>query len=177
MRKKRSCNHILVNGEVCDAVPLRDSDFCYWHHKARARQRRLQRVCLPLAREAETAIELPLLEDGNAIQVAIQEIMQAILDGRIDSRRAGLLLYSIQLAASNLRNLAPRDPEQITIATIGSEDQSVFNDRIGSDHSEEPRCCYDCRKCFKPHCSQRTRPIPKIPPASALAPARPKALP
>ena len=57
--------------------------------------------------EANSGLELPLLEDANAVQVTIQEIMQAILDRRIDNKRAGLLLYSLQLASSNIRNLTP----------------------------------------------------------------------
>jgi len=28
--KKKQCNHILTNGQVCNAIPMRDSNFCYW---------------------------------------------------------------------------------------------------------------------------------------------------
>ena len=108
MRNKlKTCHHVLTNGEVCNAIPMRDSNFCYWHHKARARRRRYERIGGPISMEANSGLELPFLEDANAVQVTIQEIMQAILDRRIDNKRAGLLLYSLQLASSNIRNLTP----------------------------------------------------------------------
>jgi hypothetical protein len=183
--KKKQCNHILTNGQVCNAIPMRDSNFCYWHHKARARRRRYERIGGPISMEANSGLELPLMEDANAIQVAIQEIMQAILDRRLDNKRAGLLLYSLQLASSNIRNLTPLPADDGSrIDKIGSEDEDVFNDCIGSDDRDE-QCHDDCRDCAEPDCDSR-EPVaepnapaafqppavsallaPKIPPASA----------
>jgi hypothetical protein len=186
--KKRSCNHVLTNGEVCNAIPMRDSNFCYWHHKARARRRRYERIGGPVSMEANSGLELPFLEDANAVQVTIQEIMQAILDRRIDNKRAGLLLYSLQLASSNIRNLTPIPADSAQIARIGSDDQEVFNDCIGGDDRDE-LCEDDCRDCAEPDCESRTNEAtnqaanaaalnsasvanaatPKMPPSSVLA--------
>jgi hypothetical protein len=169
--KKKSCNHVLTNGEVCKAIPLRDSNFCYWHHKARARRRRYERIGGPISMEANSGLELPLLEDANAVQVTIQEIMQAILDRRIDNKRAGLLLYSLQLASSNIRNLTPLPADNgAQIANIGSDDEEVFNDTIGSDDRDE-FCDEDCEACAEEDCNSRTSETAddfpaKIPPVS-----------
>jgi hypothetical protein len=153
--KKKQCNHILTNGQVCNAIPMRDSNFCYWHHKARARRRRYERIGGPISMEANSGLELPLLEDANAIQVAIQEIMQAILDRRIDNKRAGLLLYSLQLASSNIRNLTPLPKDdRPQIDKIGSDDEDIFNDCIGSDERDQ-ECHDDCRDCAEPDCDSR----------------------
>jgi hypothetical protein len=153
--KKKQCNHVLTNGQVCNAIPMRDSNFCYWHHKARARRRRYERIGGPISMEANSGLELPFLEDPNAVQVTIQEIMQAILDRRIDNKRAGLLLYSLQLASSNIRNLAPlpADDHQC-IVKIGGNDEEVFNDCIGSDDRDEV-CNDDCADCAEPDCDSR----------------------
>jgi len=126
--------------------------------------------------EANSGLELPLLEDANAVQVTIQEIMQAILDRRIDNKRAGLLLYSLQLASSNIRNLAPRPKDDgQRIDKIGSDDEEVFNDCIGSDDRDEP-CHDDCDDCAEPDCDSREQatesPAPTAPPA-ILPPALP----
>ena len=182
-RKIRNCGHILTNGELCKAIPLRDSNFCYWHHKARARRRRHERIGGPISMEANSGLELPLLEDSNAIQVTIQEIMQAILDRRIDNKRAGLLLYSLQLASSNIRNLTPLPADSAHIVQIGDQDEQVFNDTVADDPRDE-LCSHDCRDCLEADCQGRTEPsacapaagsealparapAPKIPPASA----------
>jgi hypothetical protein len=153
--KKKSCNHVLTNGEVCNAIPMRDSNFCYWHHKARARRRRYERIGGPISMEANSGLELPFLEDSNAIQVTIQEIMQAILDRRLDNKRAGLLLYSLQLASSNIRNLMPIPADSSQIIKIGSNDQEVFNDCIADDERDD-LCQDDCRDCAEPDCEDRT---------------------
>jgi hypothetical protein len=159
--QKKHCSHVLSNGQICKAVPMRDSSYCYWHHKARARRRRSERIGGPISMEANTGLDLPLLEDANAIQVAIQEIMHAILDRRIDAKRAGLLLYSLQLASSNLHNLQPLPLEsEPLIASIGSDDEEVFNDTIAED--EEEPCDGKCDDCAEEDCADRKVRAPKV---------------
>jgi hypothetical protein len=167
--KKKNCNHVLTNGEVCNAIPMRDSNFCYWHHKARARRRRHERIGGPIAIEGNSGLELPFLEDANAVQITIQEIMQAILDRRIDNKRAGLLLYSLQLASSNIRNLDPLPSDNARIARIGSDDEDVFNDCIGSDDRDEA-CTDECPDCAEPDCENRTSDDPTPAPRPATQP-------
>jgi len=127
--------------------------------------------------EANSGLELPLLEDANAVQVAIQEIMQAILDRRIDNKRAGLLLYSLQLASSNIRNLKPLPADdRPQIDKIGSDDEEVFNDCIGSDERDE-KCEDDCRDCAEPHCDSREDEADSIATPTIQSPALPVHLP
>ena len=153
-RKMKNCAHVLTNGELCNAIPMRNSTFCYWHHKARARHRRHERIGGPISMEANCGVELPFLEDANAVQITIQEIMQAILDRRIDSKRAGLLLYSLQLASSNIRHLTTLPEDCAQIASLGSNDEEVFNDCIGGD-ARDKACRRDCRDCAEPECKSR----------------------
>jgi hypothetical protein len=54
--------------------------------------------------DAGAALELPPLEDVNSIQIALMQVIDAILHNRLDSKRAGLVLYALQTASSNLRN-------------------------------------------------------------------------
>ncbi len=177
-RQKKSCNHVLTNGEVCNAIPMRDSNFCYWHHKARARRRRYERIGGPIAMEANSGLELPFLEDANAVQVTIQEIMQAILDRRIDNKRAGLLLYSLQLASANIRNLTPLPADSAQIVRMGCDDEQAFNDCIGSDDRDDS-CPDECPDCAEPDCPNRTdddeAPIPQPAPPPATAAKLPPA--
>ncbi len=50
--------------------------------------------------------ELPPLEDMHAVQVALMQVADGLAQDAIDPRRAGLLLYALQQAASNLSNTA-----------------------------------------------------------------------
>jgi hypothetical protein len=159
----KHCNHVLANGVLCGAKPLRDNDFCYWHHKARTNLRARTNT----ADATSVGIVLPLLEDANGIQVALQQITQAVLDGRLDNRRAGLLLYSLQLAMMNIKNVQT-DPDRAwgdhsNLIALGEEEPSGFNDALNGNP-----CLGHCTTCAEPDCSDRVLPqSPEPAPASA----------
>jgi hypothetical protein len=102
----RACAHLKPTGQTCGAYALRDSDLCYWHHKARDSRQRRRKTNLQQNAQT-TGIVLPLLEDANSIQLAIQMVAQAVADRRITRTESGALLYSCQLAIMNLKYMVP----------------------------------------------------------------------
>ncbi|HEX3821527.1 MAG TPA: hypothetical protein VHW45_14430 [Candidatus Sulfotelmatobacter sp.] len=48
--------------------------------------------------------DLPLLEDANAVQMALMKVIQMLGSGEMDHKTAGLMLYALQTASINLRN-------------------------------------------------------------------------
>ena len=98
------CQHIKTNGVRCGSPALRERRHCFFHHRAHSLRR------LRLKRPNQRLV-IPLLEDANSIQMAIQQVAEAIAEDRIDNRRAGLLLFAFQTAASNLKrlDLEPRE--------------------------------------------------------------------
>lgn len=113
-----TCTHISSSGRVCGGIALRNSQFCYWHHEAR--RRRIHHA-LPTNSGPNVAgrnMVIPILEDADSILVSIQEIMHAIIEGRIDRQSAGLLLYALQNAAHILpqRTIVPFDDEIISVS-------------------------------------------------------------
>ena len=86
------CQHIRTNGVPCSSPALRKRPFCYYHNRTSRR---------PNPRPTG----LPLLEDGNAIQFGIAEVIRRILLCDIDTKAAGLLLYAYQIASNNLDNV------------------------------------------------------------------------
>src|ERR1700734_2456705 len=112
------CRHIFTDGRRCASPSLRQENFCYFHHTTRkpiapettqARRR-------TTARLAE--FHLPLPEDRSAIQSAIGMVLQRIASNDLDSRRAGLLLYGLQIASLNLPKQQPREEEEEQIQEI-----------------------------------------------------------
>jgi hypothetical protein len=101
----RLCKHVFTYGKCCEAPALRGSEYCYWHHGSARRARQREVIAGPVAANANTGITIPLLEDGNSIQVSIQEVIHALLDQRIDHKRASLVLYALQIAQSNRMGL------------------------------------------------------------------------
>ena len=60
---------------------------------------------------ARSSFDLPLPEDRSAIQASIGIILQRIATNDLDPRRAGLLLYGLQIASLNLPKQQQRDEE------------------------------------------------------------------
>jgi hypothetical protein len=95
--KQYQCRHIFIDGRRCGSPCLRQEEFCYYHHTSRKpltdpRRRRSRR----------STFQLPLPEDRSAIQSSIGEVLQRIASNDMDPRRAGLLLYGLQIASLNL---------------------------------------------------------------------------
>jgi hypothetical protein len=128
--EQATCNHIKTNGSICKAVALQDEDYCYFHHRERQRLYRLSATCesiqrtvaaerlmkFPRTKEMQimyadecaatmNALQLPTLEDAEAIQVVLTSVVRALATQQIDFRAAGLMLYAVQIASGNLRRL------------------------------------------------------------------------
>ena len=119
--KQYQCRHIFTDGHRCASPCLRREEFCYYHHNARkpvadARQRRSRR----------STFDLPLPEDRSAIQSSIGEVLRRIASNDIDPRRAGLLLYGLQIASLNLPKPQPAqrsvtEPAEQTVEEITTD--------------------------------------------------------
>jgi len=95
------CQHIKTNGTQCGCPALRRKHFCYFHSRWRTTRLDLNQSG---AQPAPAAIELPVLEDANSIQVTLMQVMRLILSRQLDHKTGGLLLYGLQTASSNLRH-------------------------------------------------------------------------
>jgi len=136
----RRCQHIRVNGTQCGSPALRDEKFCYYH-----KQYRPQRVEFygedpdPMG-----AMNFPVFEDAHSIQAVVREVAQYLMQKRIEPKTAGLVLYAMQIASSNLRQMQaekPRptqvvvEPEKVAETPMGMTPWSAS----GEGHDPEDR--------------------------------------
>jgi hypothetical protein len=58
-----------------------------------------------------------LLEDANSVQVALMQVLYLLGCGQIEHKEAGLMLYGLQIASSNLKNtkFEPEKPTDVVI--------------------------------------------------------------
>ena len=99
--RRYQCRHIFTDGHRCGSICLRGEPFCYYHHTTRK----------PAPRQTlgkKSSFDPPLPEDRSAIQASIGIILQKIASNDLDPRRAGLLLYGLQIASLNLPKQQPR---------------------------------------------------------------------
>jgi hypothetical protein len=113
----RTCNHITENGSYCRSAALKGRNYCYFHVRLRARQLAMEQA---KSQKLPWRLNLPPLEDMPAVQSALMQVMEALAAGCIDERRASLLLYGLQQAATNLKSAA---------GWLGSR----FQSELGSD--------------------------------------------
>jgi hypothetical protein len=124
------CRHIHPNGTRCRSLALTGQLRCFWHHDLAQRHRslnppadpdpailhpltvdadRLQRE--PLLAEYLTPVrgplelDFPALEDRESIQIALSMLLAALGKNRLEPKRAATMLYGLQVASSNARDL------------------------------------------------------------------------
>jgi hypothetical protein len=131
--KHYQCRHIFTDGHRCASPCLRHEDFCYYHHTTR------KPVANPQKRRSRrTTFHLPLPEDRSAILQSIGEVLQRIAANDIDPRRAGLLLYGLQIANTVL----PKEPKEPATAsrryTRSSHDESPITPQTVEEITHDP---------------------------------------
>jgi hypothetical protein len=131
-----ACRHIRTNGLRCKSPALEGKAFCYFHAKQHVHSKE------PMARYAN--LELPVPEDAASIQLSIARISAALLNGSLDSKRAGQLFFGLQIAASTIDRKQEFNPAE-TVPSISQSDD-------GDDLAPELRVCGKDERCEKcPH--------------------------
>jgi hypothetical protein len=143
------CRHIKVSGTQCGSPALRNKRFCFFHQQ----DRQAKVECYSDLPEATGEISFPYFEDAHSVQMVIRQVVQMILQKRIERKTAGLILYALQIASSNLKrlDLEKPQPEQVvsnveyekydTIAaleeSIPQKDSETESTKTGSMSGEE----------------------------------------
>jgi hypothetical protein len=84
------CRHVRTGGVRCMAPALRGRTLCYAHTR--------------IAASKKAGLELPPLEDSSGVALATMQIVQQLLDGKIERKTAAVALYGIQIVASTLNH-------------------------------------------------------------------------
>jgi hypothetical protein len=123
----RRCSYLKPSGERCGSPAMSGFDLCYYHDRYRPK---------------DGYRNLPCLEDAHSVQCAIQEIIEDMLVGFLDYKKAALALYGLQTAASNLKQMRIADEKR------GREEKACTVDRVPC--TEETACTVDRVPCTKP---------------------------
>ncbi len=85
------CRHTMPNGRKCHSPALRGKPFCFHHAKLHFRNS---------ATRKPRELSQPSFEDLRGIRTAAAKALEALRSPLVDTRRAGLLLYGLHLAAN-----------------------------------------------------------------------------
>lgn len=100
------CHHIKMNGTQCGSPAMRTERFCFFHLSASPVNVDVQ----PPDNSEPDNFLLPVLEDATSIQLTIAQVTTLLLRGRIDVKKARVLLCAMRLAASNLKRMDTEKP-------------------------------------------------------------------
>jgi hypothetical protein len=92
------CQHIRLNSQRCAAPALRGQALCYFHHRAQDEATYDERW-------------LPVQDDAASLQLALARVQRLLLMDGFEFKRATALLYSLQIACMNLKNLKAEFPQ------------------------------------------------------------------
>jgi hypothetical protein len=82
------CQWVRQDGTSCGSPQMKQHIYCFAH--------------MQMAEARTLMLMLPVAEDANAIQIGLMQIQKALIEDRISMKKAGLLLYSMQLAMTNV---------------------------------------------------------------------------
>jgi hypothetical protein len=82
------CRWVRQDGTGCQSPQMKKHIYCFAHRQ--------------MMEARALALSLPAQEDANAIQIGIMRIQKALIEDTISTKKAGLLLYSMQLALQNV---------------------------------------------------------------------------
>jgi hypothetical protein len=82
------CRWVRQDGTSCRSPQMKQHIYCFAH--------------MQMAEARDLMLRLPAPEDANAIQVGLMRIQKAVIEDTISMKKAGLLLYSMQLALTNV---------------------------------------------------------------------------
>src|SRR6266403_1544230 len=83
------CQHVKVAGTQCGSPALRSKKFCYYHQQDRP----MAVECYYDGGYATGEITLPFFEDAHSIQAVIRQVVQMVLQKRLERKTASLLRY------------------------------------------------------------------------------------
>jgi hypothetical protein len=138
------CRHVRPNGTRCRSYALNGEPRCFWHNSLQ--QGHLAVIAspyetppddtgpvthpLPAGHRAPRPLEIhfPELEDRASIQLALSMLLAALGHNLIDPRRAGAMLYGLQVASANVRDIPDRPTYIVRSSSIDEHGQPLAPD-------------------------------------------------
>jgi hypothetical protein len=126
----KSCMHIKVSGVRCGSPALRGEQFCYFH------QRMVRGVKTPPQSRLHP---IALIEDEEALQASIMEVINALARNTIDLRRAELILRALHIAVKNVHRVRFGLRTASMIKEVPDYPAAPKNDPVKNEAKNEPK--------------------------------------
>ena len=116
------CQWVRQDGTSCGSPQMKQHIYCFAH--------------MQMAAARELMLRLPPPEDPNAIQMGLMRIQKAVTEDTISMKKAGLLLYSMQLALTNVgRTTFGKAKDEEMVRETVDEEEALSEKALSSQHS------------------------------------------
>jgi len=113
--KAPRCSYLKSNGQQCRAPAMGSRYHCVFHTRS-------------IDNQQSPNIRIEVLENSQSLQLAVKQIMEHIVAGRIQPQAAALLLRAVQIANSTLKpkrvRVAKRKPPRSETDLWGNPEES-----------------------------------------------------
>ncbi len=161
------CRYIKANGRRCASFAVQGQALCYFHRSINKRHRALNPANMvlpesipephrsvehllndPLSAQyygvhkqlhGPLELDLPPLEDRAAIQMAISLLIFALGQNRIDSKRAGMMLYGLQVASATAAKFGERKEAIVRETVVDENGMELALDEAPEEEPYIPR--------------------------------------
>jgi hypothetical protein len=117
------CRWVRQDGTTCGSPQIKRHIYCYAHKQ--------------MMEARALALQLPALEDANAIQVSLMRVQKALIDDTISAKKAGLLLYSLQLAVTNVGQTTFGEAGDRELVTDVEDEEEALNNQLSGVSLEQ----------------------------------------
>jgi hypothetical protein len=116
------CRWVRQDGTSCRSPQMKQHIYCFAH--------------MQMAEARALMLMLPPPEDANAIQIGLMRIQKSLIEDTISTKKAGLLLYSMQLALTNVgqTTFGQAKDEEMVRDTV-DEEEAFSEKALSSQHS------------------------------------------
>jgi hypothetical protein len=109
------CRWVRQDGTSCRSPQMKQHIYCFAH--------------MQMAEARTLMLMLPAAEDANAIQVGLMRIQKALIEDTISTKKAGLLLYSMQLALTNVGQTTFGKAKDEEMVRETMDEEEAFNEK------------------------------------------------
>jgi hypothetical protein len=136
------CQWVRQDGTSCGSPQMKQHIYCFAH--------------MQMAEARALMLRLPPPEDANAIQVGLMRIQKAVIEDTISMKKAGLLLYSMQLALTNVgqTTFGQAKDEEMVRETV-DEEEALSSQYSAVSHKQEPFTAKDAKGAKEEEVVQR----------------------
>ena len=97
MSRPQKCQHRKLDGRRCGSPAMKGKRMCYFHEESR-------KTYPNRVGPAPIFPDFPIIEDARSVQIALNQVIQALVHRSIDHRSAAGILLGLQMSVEQVKS-------------------------------------------------------------------------